>query len=554
MPKENNKMQVDIENLFKQNVNDLSGIKELYKKLKEVEEKISQVKYIDSNLVNKLKKDYEKLKKDYENLKKAISEDYESLKCVILDENIQAKLNDDINVINSQLVTKVNCLDLFINVKDYGVVGDGVTDDTSAFKRIFNNVKSMTKKIPIYIPPNLTCLLSSPLPLFSGLYLYSTYNNSEFGDKAIMVNKTTNMFELNTDVTNIHIQGIEFRGNEATKSTCLISETNFANGKIIKYSKIINCGFNYFRKAILGRILGCNISNNFFNNGGTCLHVSGSDNIIQNNFMDNAENLNKSQFLVMFENLSLTKFENNYLTGSVREGNGAMLMKIKYGEGLVIARNWLDFSEGCAIFFDTTSNHTIRDNFTRGNCRNPFEQYDAVFTLFDSKNISFSGNQFIDQVNGKRTFSFRKANDITKNITVRDNVYKNGYNLLIYKPSNESENIFIDEPSTTYNKGKFWNGETWNNPIHLKSFSNLSLSFGKYGTVDARASKSFDITLSSEIPLTSLKRIDFHTSLENGIIFDYRRSDTNKLSIRFTNITDSAITLKDKNFDFTVLY
>ena len=63
MPKENNKMQVDIENLFKQNVNDLLSIKELYSKLKEVEDKISQIKYIDNTLVKKIKKEYEKLNK-----------------------------------------------------------------------------------------------------------------------------------------------------------------------------------------------------------------------------------------------------------------------------------------------------------------------------------------------------------------------------------------------------------------------------------------------------------------------------------------------------------
>ena len=85
MSNENNKMQVDIENLFKQNVNDLSAIKELYRKLKEVEEKISQIKYIDSTLTYKLKKDYESLKK------------------VILDENIQAKLTNEINDIKSRL-------------------------------------------------------------------------------------------------------------------------------------------------------------------------------------------------------------------------------------------------------------------------------------------------------------------------------------------------------------------------------------------------------------------------------------------------------------------
>ena len=43
MSKENNKMQVDIDTLFKQNVNDLSSIKELYSKLKDIENKILQI-------------------------------------------------------------------------------------------------------------------------------------------------------------------------------------------------------------------------------------------------------------------------------------------------------------------------------------------------------------------------------------------------------------------------------------------------------------------------------------------------------------------------------
>ena len=80
-----NSQQIDIENLFKQNVNDLTSIKELYRKLEELEKKISQIKYIDSNLAYKLKKDYESLKK------------------VILDENIQLQLINDINEIKSRL-------------------------------------------------------------------------------------------------------------------------------------------------------------------------------------------------------------------------------------------------------------------------------------------------------------------------------------------------------------------------------------------------------------------------------------------------------------------
>ena len=85
MPIDINKHEVEIDTLFKQNELDLCSIKELYSKLKDLEKKITQVKYIDSNLADKLKKDYE------------------SLKRIILDENIQAKLTNDINDIKSRL-------------------------------------------------------------------------------------------------------------------------------------------------------------------------------------------------------------------------------------------------------------------------------------------------------------------------------------------------------------------------------------------------------------------------------------------------------------------
>ena len=90
---ENNKFQVDIENLIKQNVNDLSSIKELYRKLQDMEDKILQIKYIDSNLANKLKKEYENLKK------------------IILDENIQAKLTNDIETIDTKLTNDIETID-----------------------------------------------------------------------------------------------------------------------------------------------------------------------------------------------------------------------------------------------------------------------------------------------------------------------------------------------------------------------------------------------------------------------------------------------------------
>ena len=94
MPKENNKMQVDIDTLKKQNVNDLLSIKELYKRIEDLAEKTTQIKYIDNTLVKKIKKEYENLKK------------------IILDENVQIKISNDIKTINSQMDTKANKSDI----------------------------------------------------------------------------------------------------------------------------------------------------------------------------------------------------------------------------------------------------------------------------------------------------------------------------------------------------------------------------------------------------------------------------------------------------------
>ena len=59
-----NKHEVDIDNLFKQNELDLCNIKELYRKIEELENKIEQINYINTKLVDKLKKDYEEFKNE----------------------------------------------------------------------------------------------------------------------------------------------------------------------------------------------------------------------------------------------------------------------------------------------------------------------------------------------------------------------------------------------------------------------------------------------------------------------------------------------------------
>ena len=144
MPKENNKMQVDIDTLKKQNVNDLLSIKELYSKLEELEEKITQTKYIDNTIVKKLKKEYEKLEN------------------IILDENVQIQLSNDIKTINSQMDTKANKSDIktinsqldtktneilknkhLTNVLSLGVKNEGSKDCTEIIHNALANGESL---------------------------------------------------------------------------------------------------------------------------------------------------------------------------------------------------------------------------------------------------------------------------------------------------------------------------------------------------------------------------------------------------------------------------
>ena len=119
MSVENNKMQVDIDNLKKQNVNDLSSIKELYRRLKEIEDRITQIKYIDTTLSKKLQKDYENLKKiiSDENVQVELNNKIDEINTKIDNNNneINTKIDKNNNEINNQLILKANLNDLTVN-------------------------------------------------------------------------------------------------------------------------------------------------------------------------------------------------------------------------------------------------------------------------------------------------------------------------------------------------------------------------------------------------------------------------------------------------------
>ena len=234
MTKENNKMQVDIDTLKKQNVNDLLSIKELYSKLEEVREKITQINYIDNTLVKKIKKEYEKLEK------------------IVLDENIQFKLTNDIETINSHLDTKANKDDIkTINSQLEHIAFQVTKENISKLQQIINNSKT---NLVINFPYNTSFKLNDNIVLKSNTVING--NNCTFMNKGfVTVNNDyvyINSCNFVGDETEVDYVGI----NISNTSNVIVRDCNFKNSRAAFYGKnssmveIARCVFdgNYINK------------------------------------------------------------------------------------------------------------------------------------------------------------------------------------------------------------------------------------------------------------------------------------------------------------------
>lgn len=80
--------------------------------------------------------------------------------------------------LTSKKTTALGLTDI-ISVRDFGAVGDGVTDDTTAFQNALNNAS--TNKIgAVLVPPNGKYLINGNLNICNDVTLYSTVSMPEF--------------------------------------------------------------------------------------------------------------------------------------------------------------------------------------------------------------------------------------------------------------------------------------------------------------------------------------------------------------------------------------
>ena len=323
-----NSQQVDIENLFKQNELDLCSIKELYRKLKEIEKKITQIKYIDTNLADKLKKDYEKLKK------------------VILDENIQVQLsndikeidtsinniNNDINVINKQMNNIVRIYDgdgsnLQVFIDNLANNGGGTIKFVGKDYNITDNLTFYIDLISFEGDKNTKLIFNHDKGY--GVHL-TTYNNVNEINQTLLHYKNTKNY----------IKGIEFRTNN--DNLILIKSTSTIE-RISSYWTIENCNFIGGDKGIYFHSRSwCNsIKNCYFRGSNYAIYMDSDGE-------DYGERINVN--FSTFDNLKECAIYNANSSGEIWIGNCSIDYCIKH----------YAYAENGSIF--------INDSFIEGRC------------------------------------------------------------------------------------------------------------------------------------------------------------------------------------------
>ena len=238
MSKENNKMQVDIDTLKKQNVNDLLSIKELYSKLKELDEKILQIKYIDNTIVKKLKKEYEKLEK------------------TILDKNIPNSLIDlEKNLIDIDYLNNPLSFISWYNSASTTIIEDN-TNKINGFKSL--NIQSnstdihwnMLKEIPYNKQGKLTFSYLRKASILNGQNVNAVDSNDKWygGDPTVVENyykgwdlvKYT--INITTDITSISFYLGNYNGkNNYNVGLYSLIESDYVNNlsDVMKYDMLL---------------------------------------------------------------------------------------------------------------------------------------------------------------------------------------------------------------------------------------------------------------------------------------------------------------------------
>lgn len=325
--------------------------------------------------------------------------------------------------------------DAAVNVKDFGAVGDGVTDDTAAIQAAIDTREK------VYFPAG-TYLVTSRFSIRKDM---SLIGDDKSGSTTI-TNTTTDMFYVpaseveSNRIWSYRIKNISFVGDD----TNFISSDSYQHWSI----NIDNCstsGFSNVFESI--KFYASRLENLRGTNLLSFGVIGGSDNIFKD-WVVGGRDGSVDSFLNL-SSLFLTRISGCFFTGGLTSGCN----KIIYGTSLndvTFKDNWFDYSDGEGLFLEACNECIVKNNSFRGNGRTSGN----MSLVKGSTNILFEGNAYLNVHQGTQNMTaniyriFDYSGFISKNIIVKDNLIDVPYYRSIsFTNGLATQNIVFDEPS-----------------------------------------------------------------------------------------------------------
>lgn len=241
----------------------------------------------------------------------------------------------------------INCT--YINVKKYGIKGDGVTDDSPAFQALLDDY---TSGVTIFLPPGTYIL--KDIKIHSGTKIITGQNsvNNWIAKLPCIIKpglQAKYIFDLDVDAHNVAFEGLYING-DASRVPNLIAAIRL-NGTFhnIYNNNIVNCA----RHAIL-------------TNAGA-VHIEG------NNLQGLANK--KLQYIDYIGALHITSMGDSYIINNEIGGGSEYIM---YSDKF--------YQKSVAVYADKLVNSNITGNI--------FEVADRAFYFKKGINCYFSGNRY----------------------------------------------------------------------------------------------------------------------------------------------------------------
>lgn len=291
-----------------------------------------------------------------------------------------SKDRKQINVGTSDGNIKFSRMD-FVNVKDFGAKGDGVTDDTQTIKNALNNVPDGGV---LFFPPNSTYLFTEPVvggydpdtdeqlgKLYQkGITILGYGATLKLADNATYTDLINIKGLSNNLIQNVNFEGFTIDGNE-------INQTSDINNSF--------AGFGVIGAREVVRLTAKNIKiKDFYNDG-----IIG--NVTEKMLVENCSFINMRRpdgsypqaAKILWSNEGTAIFKNNYIkfTSGDSNLNGFSYQNSDYTKGTIIAKD--NYIEGCTqspVRSEHAKNAIFRDNIIIGNNNN-----EECYTKFSTK-------------------------------------------------------------------------------------------------------------------------------------------------------------------------